>query len=334
MDPPCEGVTVFYHCYALTGGEGCVDEIRQVTAGSGPQDQRGGERGERRTGQHPQLQRNLRRAFPLGQRGGEELLRGSLVLPHPRAQRRRAEDQPGAHPQRIDLGGRHGSQRGHQPLVDRGERGLTGRPLADQLGDERVVVVGVDHRLLGREMPEERHVRDAGRRRNPLDRRRLVAVGQKQPQSVLLDPPPGLLLALLAQPAHAISVPVSRDPAAGRTGAVGWFRTFPSSRTSAAGSRPVHARCPSGRTSRGARAPSVVTSLVTRSGPRNRRAAAAISSPAAPAGASTAHRGPSSAYSRVRAPSGRAQSRSATRSPGQRPRRPGDHRPGTSGPPR
>jgi hypothetical protein len=71
---------------------------------------------------------------------------------------------------------------------------------ADEVDQQRVVLVVLDDRFLAGEVAEERHVRDLGGRRDLLDRGGVVAVGQEQPQRVLLDGLPGSGFPLFPQP--------------------------------------------------------------------------------------------------------------------------------------
>ena len=145
----------------------------------------------------------------VAQPGGEHRLGRPLVVGDPGAQGGRAPDQL-----------RAGQDRRAVALVDRGEAGedrrahaldrvLSRRARADQLGHQRVVVVGRDDVLLGREVAEERHVRDAGRGGDLLHRGLLVAVLEEQAHGRVLDALPRLGLLALAQ-AHAAGVRPSR----------------------------------------------------------------------------------------------------------------------------
>ena len=76
---------------------------------------------------------------------------------------------------------RHLAPGGEQAAPDPFEGGQVGRLLSDGLGDQRVVRVADDDRLLGREVPEERHVREARGVGDLGDSRRVVAALEEEP---------------------------------------------------------------------------------------------------------------------------------------------------------
>ena len=79
-----------------------------------------------------------------------------------------------------------GEQTATDPLDNRQIIRLDGH----RVSDGRIIRIVDHHQLLGRKVPEERHLRDPGRGGDICDRRLVVAAIGEQPQSLLLETRP------------------------------------------------------------------------------------------------------------------------------------------------
>ena len=153
---------------------------------SGPLEQRGGHRGHRGRGGGPGRQAAPRRrpvsASTMSRSVWALLATAAARRPGVRAAirtRRRTASLSGsgscAHAARM-------------PRVTRDQRGKRSRLGGDRGRDDRVVRVVEQHVLLGREVPEERHRRHPGRRRDLGHRRRLETLPLEQVERALQQP--------------------------------------------------------------------------------------------------------------------------------------------------